>query len=223
MRACLIAFALLCSTAVRAQAPIPVEREPRHQVVFANDALRVLDVQIAGGEVTFEHSHSRDIATICIESSPTRTRVPGQDWVESRSRRVGDPNMTEYAGKPGSHTLENQGSGRYRLIAVESQRMSGWTAGAPLEAPATTLAREGRAFRLYDVRLTPGVTSATHVHKTPAVAVLVNGAVTASSNGESAAKRLAAPGEWVLIPAGQSHTISRAGQDDVRVTEIELR
>ena len=221
MRTSLIALAVLSSCTINAQAPIPVDREPRHRVVFTDSELRVIDVNLPPGYTSLEHSHSHDIATVCIEPSRTRTREPGEDWGKARPRAVGAPNVTDYAGKAGAHTLQNLGTGPYRLIAVENRRTSGWSEGPPLAAPATTLARESRAFRVYDVALTPGAAPATHVHAAPTIAILIEGSVSASS-GESA-KRLRAPGEWLQVPAGQPHTIGVAGSAGVRVTEIELR
>jgi quercetin dioxygenase-like cupin family protein len=191
--------------------------------VFSDDALRVIDVNVPPGDTTLEHSHSHDIATVCIESSQTRTRVPGQPWGDARPRGVGEPNLTEYAGKPGAHTLQNLGSGLYRLIAVENRRIRGWSSGEPLVAPATKLAREARAFRLYEVTLGANASETTHVHAQPTVAILINGRVNASGKPASAATRLEAPGQWVRIAEGQPHTLSAGGATDVRVTEIELR
>lgn len=223
MRTSLITLAVLCSCSLNAQAPIPVEKEPRHRVVFTDDALRIIDVNVPAGDTTLEHSHAHDIATVCIESSRTRTQVPGQPWGEPRGRAVGEPNLTEYAGKAGAHTLQNLGTGLYRLIAVENRRTSGWSSGAPLVAPNTKLAREARAFRLYDVTLGAHANETMHVHAQPTVAILITGRVTASGNGEAEGKGLDAPGQWVRIAAGQPHTLSAAGATDVRVTEIELR
>jgi quercetin dioxygenase-like cupin family protein len=175
------------------------------------------------GDTTLEHSHSHDIATVCIESSHTRTRVPGQPWGDARPRGVGEPNLTEYAGKPGAHTLQNLGSGVYRLIAVENRRIGGWSSGEPLVAPATKLAREARAFRLYEVTLGANASETTHVHAQPTVAILIKGRVNAAGKPASSATRLEAPGQWVRIAAGQPHTLSAGGATDVRVTEIELR
>jgi quercetin dioxygenase-like cupin family protein len=223
MRRYLIALAVLYSCSVNAQAPVPVEQEPRHRVVFADDALRVIDVNLPAGYTSLEHSHAYDIATVCIESSRTRTRLPGQPWGEPRGRNVGEPNLTEYAGKAGAHTLQNLGAGAYRLIAVENRRTSGWSSGPPLVAPATKLAREARAFRLYDVTLEGDASETTHVHEQPTVAILITGPVSVSGNGETAATRLDVAGQWVRIEAGHPHTLSAAGASGVRVTEIELR
>jgi quercetin dioxygenase-like cupin family protein len=223
MRTSLIALTVLWPLAIHAQAPVPVDQEPRHRVVLTDSAMRVIDVNVPAGDTTLEHSHAHDIATVCIESSRTRTREPGQAWGDARPRAVGAPNLTEYAGKPGAHTLQNVGAGPYRLIAVENRRTSGWSAAPPVVAHATTVAREARAFRLYDVVLGAGATKTTHFHATPTVAILITGSVSASGNGGSAARHLRAPGEWVQVPPGEPHSISALGSPEARVTEIELR
>ena len=221
MRTSLIALAVLSSCTINAQAPIPVDQEPRHRVVFKDSALRVIDVNLPPGDTSLEHSHSHDIATVCIESSRTRTRVPGEDLGEARSprhRRSERDRLRREGGR--AHPSESR-HGAVPPHRGQNRRTSGWSEGPPLTAPATTLARESRAFRVYDVALAPGTAPATHVHAAPTIAILIEGSVSASS-GESA-KRLRAPGEWLQVPAGHPHTIGVAGSAGVRVTEIELR
>jgi len=54
-----------------------------------------------------------------------------------------------------------------------------------------------------------------HSHDVPTVVVLVSGEATVG------AKHLDHPGQWVLIPAGENHTV--AAQADTHIIEIEVR
>ena len=114
MRALLIAAVLL------EQAPIPVEQEPRHKVVYADARLRILDVTIPFGETTLDHAHRYDLATVCVECADTQSREPGGDWGPVRRRERGSWQVTEYRGHPGAHAVRTIAPGSYHLIAVEN-------------------------------------------------------------------------------------------------------
>jgi len=215
-------------------AQVPVTQEPRHRVVFENAQFRILDVNIPAGDTTLDHSHDRDIATVSMSSgADTRGQSPGQPWSPVRPRRpLGNAGVTEYAGKPGSHRIENVGATPYQLFAVENLRPGNWSASAPLTAAGTTLAIEGRAFRVYDVRLVPTLSQTSHVHRAASIAVLVSGqAISEGAEGKPDAKppmpvglkQLVQPGQWVFIPQGESHHLVRFGVGDAHVVEIELR
>ncbi|MEQ1579722.1 MAG: hypothetical protein ABL964_03935 [Steroidobacteraceae bacterium] len=222
MRAVLISVALLVCTSASAQQPIPVDNESHHKIVFSDQALRVLEVLVPEGEETLDHMHQYDITTVCIDCAATRTRVPGEPFGEIRPRKAGGSLIAEYAGKPAAHAVRNVGKGLYRLVGVENVRLSGWTTAAPLaEQAGTTLAQESRAFRVYDVQVEPAKAATKHMHTSPTVVVLDKGDVAHGIGKES--KHLGKPGEWILVPAGISHTITAQGSAASHLVEIEVR
>jgi quercetin dioxygenase-like cupin family protein len=208
---------LVCSLAVVfGQAPVTMDQEPHHHLVFQNEALKIFQPLIQPGETTLEHMHTYDEVTVCLSGSTMRTHAPGADWSNpGRACTPGQASVSEYAGKPSSHTVQNAGSGTFRLFVVDNLRQSDWSKNPPVSGVATTLARETRSFQIFEVKLDRDSTSTTHVHSRPAVVVLLSGEVT---DGK---KQLREPGQWVLIPEGESHRISseRAAQ----LIEIELR
>jgi hypothetical protein len=206
MRLIVAAVALAGAVTAAAQAPIPVEKEPRHRTVFSDRSLRVLDVTIPFGDTTLEHTHDHDLATICIEGAETRSKAPGEDFGPVRTRAVGSPNVTEYAGKRGTHTVRTVGAGRYRLLAVENLKTSGWsTAADAVIAPATKLVQETRAFRVYEVRLGPDEPQVPHTHAREAVVVIP------------------ATAGFEVIPPGKPHVLTAARGGGSTIMEIELR
>lgn len=222
MRATLVGAALLLCVSAFGAEPVPIEQDPQHTIVFSDSSLRVLEVRVPEGMETLDHMHRYDIATVCIDCAQTRTRLPGQPYGDIRPRKAGGFLIAEYAGKPAAHAVKNVGTGLYRLIAVENVRVSGWTTAAPLpEQPGTLLAQESRAFRVYDVNVEPGKPTLQHTHTSPTVVVLDKGDVTHGAGKES--KRLAKPGEWILVTAGSSHTISAQGSAAAHLVEIEVR
>jgi hypothetical protein len=218
-----------------AAAQVPLENESHHRVVFQNSELRVLDVAVSPGEATLDHRHDYDIVTVSMTAGTrTRTQAPGQPWGDVRPPRpLGDATVAEYAGKPASHRVENVGDAPYQLFAVENRRASGWPSGlAPLSALATTVTADARAFRIYDVRLGGPAPQSSHTHAVPTIAVLVSGIVLSEGSDSQAKanapapvglKRLDQPGQWVLVPRGDSHSLVRLGTQDARLVEIEVR
>jgi hypothetical protein len=225
----------LFAAAALVHAQVPLSQEPRHRATFESAQLRILDVNLPPGDMSLDHRHDFDIATIAMSNGAnTRQQPSGQAWSAPRPPRVvGDASVTEYTGKPQSHRLENIGKIPYQLFAVENLRKSGWSTAPAATGLATKLTTESRAFRIYDVRLAPKGTSQTsHTHAVPTITVLVSGTVMSDGPDAQAKanapapvglKQLTQPGQWILVPAGDTHHVVRLGTGDARVVEIEVR
>lgn len=215
-------------------AQVPVNNEPHHKVVYENADLRILNVHLPAGTNTLDHRHERDIVTVSMNAG-TRTRIvsPGNPSGTARAPRpLADATVAEYAGKPDSHRVDNVGDAPYQLFAVENLKPVGWAATGAVTALATKLATEARAFRIYDVRLVNGSPQTTHKHDVPTVTLLVSGKVLSDAPDAQAKalapapvglKQLDSPGQWLLIPKGDTHTMVRLGTTDAHLLEIEVR
>jgi len=212
-----VGFFLLTTTAIVA-AQVPLTKEPRHRVTFENAQLRILDVTIPPGDTSLDHRHEFDIARVSMTSgTDTRLQSAGQPWGPVRPPRpLGDATVAEYTGKPESHRLETVGKSTYRLFAVENLRTSGWSTAPSVSGLATKLTMEPRAFRIYDVRLARESSQTSHTHAVPTVAVLISGKVMSEGPDTQAKanapapvglKQLTEPGQWILIPRGDTHHV----------------
>ncbi len=222
---------LAASTTVAAQ--VPLSKEPHHRVTFENSRLRILNVSIAPGESTLDHRHELDIVTVSMTGgTETRVQAPGGPWTPRPARPLGDAVITEYAGKPQSHVIETVGKSVYQLLAIENLQTGGWSTATSNVGPAIKPTTESRAFRVYDVKLARESSQTTHTHAVPTIAVLIAGA--AMSDGPDAQAKANAPapvglkqltqaGQWLLIPAGDTHHLVRLGTADARIVEIEVR
>ena len=233
MRATQVSGLVLALLTASVAAQVPVSNEPHHRTVFQNADFRVLDVRVDPGDSTADHRHDHDIVTVSMNAgTPTRIITGGQT-LNRPPRPLADATVAEYTGKPASHKVDNVGSAPYQLFAVENLRDArSWSATPPVSALATTLATDGRALRIYDVRLATPTSQTTHTHAVPTVAVLINGIVMSEGPDAQAKvlapapvglKRLDSPGQWVLIPRGETHTVVRLGNVDARLMEIEVR
>jgi hypothetical protein len=224
-------FVLAATAFVSAQ--VPVVKEPRHHVTFENPQLRILDVNIPPGDKTLDHRHELDIATVSMTTgTTTRTQTGSQAAVERPSRPLGEAGVTEYVGKPGSHTIENIGKSPYQLFAIENSKTAGWSTAPAASGLATKMTRESRAFRLYDVSLSREVSQTSHTHAVPTIAVLITGSAMSDGPDKQAKenpgapiglKQLTQPGQWIMVPAGDTHHLVRLGPNEARIVEIEVR
>jgi len=229
----LSAIFAVAATAVMA-AQVPVTEDPSHRVTFANADLRILAVNVPPGGMSAEHRHDFDVVTVSLSNgTSTREQLPGKPWGATRpSRALGNASAVEYTGKPGVHRVENTGKTAYQLFAIENLRKGGWTTTPAVTGLATTLSTESRAFRVYDVQLAKERSQTSHTHARPTIAVLISGAILSDAPDAQAKalapapvglKQLTQPGEWLMIPAGDTHHVVRLGQNDARIVEIEVR
>jgi quercetin dioxygenase-like cupin family protein len=226
----------VCAAALAAcvGAQVPVSKEPRHTVVYENADLRILDVNIPPKETTLDHVHDHDIVTVSMGGdTTTRAQSPGQAWSEPRPlRALGQATISDFAGQSGSHRVENLGGSPYHLFAVENMRKSGWSTGRTIPVLVNAVAAESRAFKVYDVRLVRAAPQSSHTHAVPTVVVVLAGAVMSDGPDAQAKanapapvglKQLDRPGQWLLVPRGDTHHLVRLGTADARVVEIEVR
>lgn len=224
-------FTVVAAASLAAQ--VPLLKDPHHRVTFENPQLRILDVNIPPGGKSLDHRHELDIATISMSNgTTTRISTGGQPAANRPSRPLGDATVAEYAGKAQSHLIENVAKSPYQLFAVENLKTSGWSTGASASGLATKMIQESRAFRLYDINLSTDTSQTSHTHAVPTVAVLISGLVMSDGPDTQAKanpgapvglKQLTQPGQWILIPSGDTHHIVRLGVGNARVVEIEVR
>lgn len=225
---------VMLSLTAAAAAQVPLTDEPMHHAVFANADLRVLNVLVPVGQSTLDHRHDRDLATVSMNGgAETRVVLPGQQTGTVRPRRVlGDTTVAEYAGASASHRIENVGAAPYHLFAVENLKSGGWSSAPAVTALGTTLTNDKRAFRTYEVRMGRDAAQTSHTHAVPTIVVLLNGLVMSEGPDAKAKalapapvgmKQLAQPGEWLLVPAGDTHHLVRLSNGEARVVEIEVR
>ena len=229
-----VGFLMLVATAL-VGAQVPLSQEPRHRATFESAQFRILNINIPPGDTTLDHRHDFDIATVAMSSgTSTRQQPSGQPWSPPRPpRMLGDVNVTEYAAKAQSHRVENVGKTAYQLFAIENLKKSGWSSAPAASGLGTKMTNDSRAFRVYDVRLVPRETPQTaHTHTVPAIVVLISGSVLSDGPDKQAKanapapvglKQLTEPGQWILVPAGDTHHMVRLGAGEARVVEIEVR
>jgi len=213
---------VVCSAvALAGQAAVPVHQEPLHKPVFENKAVRIIDLSLQPGQASADHIHANDTASVSISSSDSQVRVPGSDWGATRAiRPVGEVQLTEYAGKPGTHAVRNNGKTLYRVIGVHNLKLSGWTTTPPLASSGPVKALSSiRSFHTYDVRLA-AKQAVDRTHQQPTVVMLVTGSATLT-RAAAAPTKLDASQRWAVLNAGEAFKLT--ADADAHLVEMEAR
>src|SRR5262245_8533514 len=79
-------------------ASLPVHQEPHHRQVFQRGPMRILDLQIPPGDVSWFHTHEWPVYYLTTSDSPTVSQNLGEEWSAGRRGRGPAPG----AGTPRS-------------------------------------------------------------------------------------------------------------------------
>jgi mannose-6-phosphate isomerase-like protein (cupin superfamily) len=72
------------------QTPVmPVHQEPHHRQVFQYGPLRIIDLQIPPGDMSWFHTHDWPVFYLTVADSQTRTQILGEEWGAGRARGAG--------------------------------------------------------------------------------------------------------------------------------------
>jgi quercetin dioxygenase-like cupin family protein len=98
---------------------IPVEQEPHHHVLFENQYVQVLDVQIRPGEMLLFHTHSHDNVSVRITGALIQSQKPGSEWQAASQVKAGAVVFKAGAATPYTHRTKNLGTSTYHVVDVE--------------------------------------------------------------------------------------------------------
>ena len=99
--------------------PVPVELEPHHKVVYQNQYVRVLDVQVNPGEATLFHTHSHDNIAVRLTDAVLQNQNEGKEWEAPSNMAKGAVSFAEGTVKPYTHRIKNNGTTLFHVIDIE--------------------------------------------------------------------------------------------------------
>jgi quercetin dioxygenase-like cupin family protein len=84
------------------QDPImPTHQEPHHRQVFQHGPMRILDLQLPPGDISWFHTHEHPVYYLTTSDSPTISQNLGEEWgAGRRGRGAGRPGGPPAAGGP---------------------------------------------------------------------------------------------------------------------------
>jgi len=105
----------------KTQAQAPVDKEPHHKVVFENNDVRVIDLEIEPGDTTLLHTHTFASLVIFLSTSTFGIQNPGEQPVITHVK-PGDIVYRDYDKKPVAHRVWGQSSSLFHCLVVELKK-----------------------------------------------------------------------------------------------------
>jgi quercetin dioxygenase-like cupin family protein len=131
---------------------VPVYHEPHHRQVFQKGPVRILDLQIPPGDMSWFHSHEAPVLYVTLGTSATRTQNLGGEWSGGGARGArpgGGAPATEGRGAPAGAAPP---AGAPPAGAQPAGRAGGGRgAGAPRATSTTSYAQQPVTHRLENV------------------------------------------------------------------------
>jgi len=219
-----LSFCLLNTTlALEPADTVDMWDEPRHQLVFSRDHIRLLMVNIPTADTSLLHKHEFATSYVVLEDTLTTDRRVGAEWrtVEHRKmRKMGTViDRSDYFVKPFSHQVRNIGANTLRVFALVNTRKGTYRNGESESAEDGQLL-ENDWFRERRLELDPGEVSDELVFNHPLVAIQVSDGISDVLNQHS---RKTMPGSWSFHDAGQAFRLHNSGDRRVKLLLIEMK
>jgi len=201
-------IASFCAAGVVAQsAAVSINNEPHHKRLLYTNDLRLWDVTLAPGESTPAFLHEYDMATVVIGDGTLNIQRNGETAAPPAPNARGSVIVTENTGaRPTAYRIENNGTTAYRAFEIENMHEM----------------KQSPPFTISDLTLKVSDGAAMHQHMGATIIVLVSGTVEQGGIGGEEPVRISQPGQWLVLPRLQAHTVAARG-GDARAIEIEVR
>lgn len=219
----LLGWLLLAATCAGAEPrPVPARDEPKHKVVFENNYVRVIDVQIPVGTETLYHVHDIASVMVYLTQSSNESQTLGEATWTPRSTTRGDSRHAAYDVKPLTHHVRNRGTTLFRVYDIELLHAP--AARTAFALPDTTALRvqwQEKKARSLTLKLAPGAHITAPVSPCAYLFVGIAGVLTVSPT--SGVVRKVQPQEFHFQPAQSGFVLSNGGKEALEAVVLELR
>jgi quercetin dioxygenase-like cupin family protein len=221
---CSFLLASLCAAAGVAQsASVSIDNEPHHKRLLYTNDLRLWEVTLPPGQSTAPFVHEYDVATVVIGDGTLNIQRNGEGVTGPAANARGSVIVADHTGASATYRIENSGTTEYRAFEIENMHDAGrWAGAAIIAAPGSAVLNESRAFTVYTLALKAGDQPAMHQHTGATIVVLISGTLEQGGIGGEEPVRIQQPGQWLVLPRLQGHTVAAVG-GDTHAVEIEVR
>lgn len=205
-----------------AQSPVPIEKEPRHQLKFSNQHVRVFHVVVPPGDTSLFHTHLNDGLSVRLADASIRDEVLG-GAAEEISVKRGEVTFG-YRPSPLTHRVSCISSTPFRNIFIEVLPSSGMRS-APLPAlvAGQVVVLENARVRMSRLVLVPGQ-SIELAQALPGLRVSVSeGRLAIEVPGEKVRTLKFKPGDTQWHVGGKKQVLRNVGSAPFEAVEIELK
>lgn len=207
-----------------AQAPVSIEMEPRHHLVFQNRYVHLFYVRIAPGDTTLFHTHVNDNVGVKLTDAELSDVVRGGD-PEKVLVNQGAVGFGHYP-TPLTHSVSNVGSTPFHNMLVELLPSKGVPSTAPLLADVAghKLEMENGRVRIFRLVLAPGQSTEEHSHALQCLGVVIKeGKIAVDLPGTKTETVAFKPGDYRWHERGMRHSMRNVGSATFEAVEIELK
>ena len=200
--------------------PIPVENEPHHKVVFKNDFIEVMRVNLNPDERTLYHTHGHDRAAVELSTTSITQQKVGETEAPAKAIKPGDVSISTTEPDGYSHRVHNVGTSLFDVLDVEFLQHP----SKPSDAIAGPVVGENRTARAYRWELAPGAKTPEHTHHRPYLIVAATPMQfrMTAPDGQSRAETVK-PGDFHWIDAQVTHVLENEGKVAGILVEFELK
>ena len=226
---CTVRFAifllLFASMQLFAQdAPVPIEKEPRHKLVFENDLVRIFDTRIPVNDVSQFHTHSFDSAFVCIDGAETQSEELGKPIQTRPPFKPGDTWYRPHSTAPLTHRVSNLGKTDFRVLDVELRQPLVQSDVAITKLPKEfVLLLDNDRVRVSRLALSPGAKTPEHTLTRPALFVIVQASKAVFNFPRERRLTDYDPGDYFFAPGKLERFIGNFGDKVLEVVQIEIK
>lgn len=231
------ALFLFLTTLLGAQAAQEVEitAEPHHQLVLANERVRVFKVEIPPQAETLMHWHRHDYVYVTLGHSQVVNTVKGKD----PARVEMQDGQTGFLAGGYAHMARNLSGEPYRNVTVEflqddklRRAPEHWDTAHPEEDRGMDILDGGTkeilfvkdGVRVSEFELQPGADIPLHHHAGPYLVVaLTDYEMRSDVEGKGSQRITMKRGESQWTAGGYSHIVTNSGQNPAKFVTLEFR
>ena len=204
------------------QLPVPVHKEPRHQVKFENQYVRVLDVNFPPGYTTLFHTHANDNVAIAISGGKLRSERVG----EQPGDTISVTGRAGFAKASYTHRITNTGDAALRFIDVEILSTPSLSKNtlARDKVPGHQMVLENEQVRIYRIKLEPGQSTEAFTYELSGLTVVVSPAkVQLETPKQKTQTEDFKPGAFRWHEGSRKQTLKNIGPTSFEAIDIELK
>ncbi len=157
-----------------AQAPVPIDKDPRYRLELENDVVRLFNVTLPPGDVSLLHTHTHDTITLELSNDAIWTESEIGERHESTSKIGRVTSNTDYSERPRSHRVGNVGKMPFHELCIEMMKAPGASSKEKLldgDMSRFSKVLDNDYAIAYRIRLAPGESTGRHVYRRPALMI----------------------------------------------------
>jgi quercetin dioxygenase-like cupin family protein len=236
MKRCILMLVLTSFFPAQDAQEVEITAEPHHQMVLANDQVRVFNVEVAPHSETLMHRHRHDYIYVALGAAQIVNAVKGKD---PATLAVADGDVSFVPGTF-THMLRNLSAQPFRNVTIEllqdeklRQSPAHWNPAHPEEDRGLAIFNGGTkeilfvkdGIRVSEFELQPGAVIVHH-HVGPHLVVAINDYQMRSDvegKGKGANLISMTPGETSWTPGGYSPNLTNTGHNAAKFISLEFR